>query len=193
MPFDRSDFSVAAVRFRISYGAHLLDHLAADGAGFTAGQVSIVAILEVNADFGSGFHLELVHSGTGLGDVELVVVLAGHDYYSFSIYFVVAFGYRKHSLAEKEVNMQFSVCQIQVNATLLFILLSILNFMSFALPEYDDFVGEAKACLTHEQRSQVRKLLDFRFKKHPKYNFDRARLKSVEYAVQQRAAELLDE
>ena len=30
---------------------HLLDHLAADGAGFTAGQVAIVAVLEVDADF----------------------------------------------------------------------------------------------------------------------------------------------
>ena len=26
-----------------------------------------------------GFHLELVHSGLGLGDVELVAVLAGHN------------------------------------------------------------------------------------------------------------------
>ena len=65
---------------------------------------------------GSGLHLELVHSGTSLGDVELVVVLAGHNRYSFFIYcFVVVFGYRKHSLAEKEVNMRFSVCQFQAN------------------------------------------------------------------------------
>lgn len=40
---------------------------------------------------------------------------------------------------------------------------------------------------------RIRRLLDFRFKKHPKYSLDRARLTLVEYAVQQRAAELPDE
>ena len=30
---------------------HLLDHLAADGAGFAGGQVAVVAVLEVDADF----------------------------------------------------------------------------------------------------------------------------------------------
>ena len=29
---------------------HLLDHLAADGAGLAAGQVAVVALLEVDAD-----------------------------------------------------------------------------------------------------------------------------------------------
>ena len=33
---------------------------------------------------GSRFHLELIHGGTGFGDVELVVVLAGHIVFSFS-------------------------------------------------------------------------------------------------------------
>ena len=35
---------------RSSYGTHLLDHLAADRAGLTAGQVAIVAFLQVDAD-----------------------------------------------------------------------------------------------------------------------------------------------
>ena len=35
---------------RSSYGTHLLDHLAADGAGLAAGQVAVVALLEVDAD-----------------------------------------------------------------------------------------------------------------------------------------------
>ena len=35
---------------RSSYGPHLLDHLAADGAGFAGGQVAVVALLEVDAD-----------------------------------------------------------------------------------------------------------------------------------------------
>ena len=30
---------------------HFLDHLAADGAGFAGGQVAVVAVLEVDADF----------------------------------------------------------------------------------------------------------------------------------------------
>ena len=36
---------------RSSYGAHVLDHLAADRAGFAGGQVAVVAVLQVNADF----------------------------------------------------------------------------------------------------------------------------------------------
>ena len=35
---------------RTSYGAHLLDHLAADGAGLTGGQVAVVAVLQIHAD-----------------------------------------------------------------------------------------------------------------------------------------------
>ena len=35
---------------RGSYGAHVLDHLAADGAGFAGGQVAVVAVLQVDAD-----------------------------------------------------------------------------------------------------------------------------------------------
>ena len=33
-----------------SYGHHLLDHLAAHGAGLAAGQVTVVAVLQVHAD-----------------------------------------------------------------------------------------------------------------------------------------------
>ena len=58
---------------------------------------------------------------------------------------------------------------------------------------YDDYVAEAKAVLTHEQRSALRKLLDFRLKRHSRYNLDAKRLKLIEYAVQRRAAELLEE
>ena len=35
---------------RSSYGRHLLDHLAADRAGLAAGQVAVVALLEVDTD-----------------------------------------------------------------------------------------------------------------------------------------------
>ena len=40
--------------FRTSYGTHLLDHLAADGAGLAGGQVAVVAVLEVDADLIGG-------------------------------------------------------------------------------------------------------------------------------------------
>ena len=57
---------------------------------------------------------------------------------------------------------------------------------------YDDFIAEAKLAMTHEQKNQLRKLLNFRFRRHSRYNLDANRLALVEYAVQRRAAELLD-
>ncbi len=59
--------------------------------------------------------------------------------------------------------------------------------------KYDDFVCEAKKVLTHEQRNAIRKLLNFKLPKHSRYNLDKGRLKLVEYAVSQRAAEILGE
>ena len=61
---------------------HLLDHLAADGAGFAGGQVTVVAVGQVDADFLSSLHLELVHSLTSLGNVDLVVVIVAHIRFS---------------------------------------------------------------------------------------------------------------
>ena len=62
-----------------------------------------------NAYVGGGFHLELVHGRAGLGNVELVGILAGHN--DFLLLFeclvgFVAFGYRKHSFAGFFVGMQ---------------------------------------------------------------------------------------
>ena len=62
-----------------SLGCPVLDHLAADGAGFTGGQVTVVTVGQVDADLGSCLHLELVHCLTGLGDVDLVVALHIHS------------------------------------------------------------------------------------------------------------------
>ena len=56
--------------------SHFFDHLAADRAGLAAGQVAVVALLQVHADFRSGLHFELVHCLPGIGDVQLVVVVA---------------------------------------------------------------------------------------------------------------------
>ena len=40
--------TVMALEFHSSYGTILLDHLAADGAGFPAGQVTVVAVGQVD-------------------------------------------------------------------------------------------------------------------------------------------------
>ena len=64
--------------FCSSFGTNLLDHLAADRAGFPGGQVAVVAIGQVHAHFLCSLHLETVHSLTGLGNVQLVVVRVAH-------------------------------------------------------------------------------------------------------------------
>ena len=56
---------------------------------------------------------------------------------------------------------------------------------------YDDFVAEAKSCLSHELRNGLRKLLDFKFKRHPQYNLDSKRLSMLERMVSERAKEIL--
>ena len=44
------DNPVDSVEFCSSSGTNVLDHLAADGAGFPGGQVAVVAALQVDAD-----------------------------------------------------------------------------------------------------------------------------------------------
>ncbi len=56
---------------------------------------------------------------------------------------------------------------------------------------YDDFVSEAKIYLTHEQRNTLRKLLDFKFKRHPRYNLSTKRLAMMEKMVSERAMEMI--
>ena len=48
MTHGNTDFTIV---FFSSYGIHLLDHLAADGAGFAGSQVAVVAVGQVDADF----------------------------------------------------------------------------------------------------------------------------------------------
>ena len=69
---------VGSLKSRSVYGAHLLDHLAADGAGFPGSQVAVVAIGQINAHFLGSLHLETVHGLASLGDVDLVVVGIAH-------------------------------------------------------------------------------------------------------------------
>ena len=74
--------SALSLIFRTSYGTHLLDHLAADGAGFAGGQVAVVALLEVDTDLVGSLHLELIHGLTSLGDIDAVVgrIVAAHNH-----------------------------------------------------------------------------------------------------------------
>mgnify|MGYP000370074943 FL=1 len=57
---------------------------------------------------------------------------------------------------------------------------------------YDDFTGTAKKALMPELREGLRHLLDFKFKKHPRYNLPDKRLKLLEQFVQKQARVLLE-
>ena len=60
----------------------MFDHLAANGTGLTAGQIAIVALLQVDANLLGGLHLELVQGLTGAGNHGLVgigIVRARHN------------------------------------------------------------------------------------------------------------------
>lgn len=57
---------------------------------------------------------------------------------------------------------------------------------------YDDFVTEAKAVLTHEDRNRLRKLLDVRIKRHNRYNLSNYRLTLIEIQIASRVKEVLD-
>lgn len=71
---------------------------------------------------------------------------------------------------------------------------SFLKYAEAQMPcVYDDYVAEAKRALTHEWRSAIRRLLDFKLPRHSRYNLSKERLNLIEYAVSQRAAELLEE
>lgn len=71
---------------------------------------------------------------------------------------------------------------------------SFLKYAETQMPcVYDGYVTEAKKVLTHEWRSAIRKLLDFKLPRHSRYNLSKERLNLIEYAVSQRAAELLED
>ena len=57
---------------------------------------------------------------------------------------------------------------------------------------YDDFFAEIKPLLTHRQKNNLRKLLNFKFKKNARYNLNDKRLKMLEKIIQNRVKELLD-
>lgn len=57
---------------------------------------------------------------------------------------------------------------------------------------YDDFIGTAQAVLTPELREGLRHLLNFKFKKHPRYNLPSKRLRLIEKQIHARAKALLE-
>lgn len=57
---------------------------------------------------------------------------------------------------------------------------------------YDEFVASAKKVLTSAHKEGLRHLLNFKFKKHSRYNLPADRLKLIEKQIQRRAKELLD-
>ena len=66
------------------------------------------------------------------------------------------------------------------------------RYASTLLPSvYDDFVTEARSVLTHEQRNSLRQLLDFRFKRHSRYNLPDRRLALLEKTISHRVRDLL--
>ena len=56
---------------------------------------------------------------------------------------------------------------------------------------YDDFFTVAQPCVKQRHREGLRHLLDFRLKRHPRYNLESRRLKLIELALRQRASKLL--
>lgn len=56
---------------------------------------------------------------------------------------------------------------------------------------YDDFISSAKNVLTAKHREGLRHLLEFKFKKHSRYNLDKKRLKVIEKQIHERARLLL--
>ena len=57
---------------------------------------------------------------------------------------------------------------------------------------YDDFIEEARAVLTVPRKEKLRHLLEFRFRRHSRYNLPAKRLTMIEKQVRKRAAMLLE-
>ena len=56
---------------------------------------------------------------------------------------------------------------------------------------YSDFVQTAKTYMTKSQIEKIKKLINFKLKKHSKYNLNDKRLKLIEKFIQLRIQELL--
>ena len=56
---------------------------------------------------------------------------------------------------------------------------------------YSDFMEFAKHYITNSQKQKLHKLQNFKFKKHPRYNWSKKILKTVERVIQERVELLL--
>ena len=56
---------------------------------------------------------------------------------------------------------------------------------------YSDFIGLAQQLMGHEQREKLRRLINFKFKKHSRYNWSNYRLKAIEQLLQKMIRQLL--
>ena len=67
------------------------------------------------------------------------------------------------------------------------------NYLKTRFPAYDGLTFEdiVKAFLSERQKSQLRKLINFKFKKHPRYNLPPKRLKALEGLIQKRVQAFL--
>ena len=72
-----------SIEKHVSYGTHCFHHLASYGACLPAGQVTVVAVGQVDADLACCLHLELVHCLPCLGDVQLIVIVAHNRSFLF--------------------------------------------------------------------------------------------------------------
>ena len=65
-------------------------------------------------------------------------------------------------------------------------------YISTLLPQaYDEFIAEAKYVMTERNREQLRRLLTYRLKKHPRYNLPENRYRFIASQIQNRAGILL--
>ena len=64
--------------FHGSYGRHDIDHLTADRACLTGGEIAVVALIKSYAYFARGFHLELLKSSLCFGNHNLIVGTVSH-------------------------------------------------------------------------------------------------------------------
>ena len=70
-------------------------------------------------------------------------------------------------------------------------------FLSYANAQYPacyaNFLGEARTVLRERHKKALRKLFNFRFRRHPRYNLPQKRLQLLEGQIQERAAFLLSQ
>jgi hypothetical protein len=101
-------YAVCSMECKGSYGTILFDHLAADGASLAGGQVTVVAVSQVDAHFLGSLHLELLHSLLSLGNIDLVVLHLRFSPFRFlrkKTLSEESFSFRKASFTRGENNM----------------------------------------------------------------------------------------